>query len=174
MISALRLLRRQLVRQLGPFALDHDMRDALDRYGGSTLAAIRPTAIPTAIALIFAAGSIESARYSRTACDVSSLFGQAIGWSPQSRFFLSTSALIRLASIENASPPTSPAAMHVATTPSNTRRKAVALTKAIMPRTAEHRMIGYPVLDTELAKPPVGQFDLQLSAKRSPRSAFGS
>jgi Cytochrome P460 len=32
-------------------------------------------------------------------------------------------ALIRLASTENASPPTSPAAMHIATTPSNTRRR---------------------------------------------------
>src|SRR5215831_17123438 len=35
--------------------------------------------------------------------------------------------------------------------------QGLALMKAIMPRTAEHRMIGYPVLDTELAKPPVGQ-----------------
>jgi transposase len=56
--------------------------------------------------------------------DASSAFGQVISWSPGTRFFLSTSALIRLASIENPSPPTSPAAMHIATTPSNTRRKA--------------------------------------------------
>jgi hypothetical protein len=40
------------------------------------------------------------------------------------RFVLFTSALIRLASIENASPPTIPAPMHIATMPSNTRRRA--------------------------------------------------
>src|SRR6266542_5402644 len=66
----------------------------------------------------------RTVRYSRTARDASSAFGQAIGWLPGTLFFLSTSALIRLASIENASPPTSPAAMHIATTPSNTPRKA--------------------------------------------------
>ena len=74
--------------------------------------------------LIFTAAASSAARYSRTARDASSAFGHAIGWSPGTRFILSTSALIRLASIENASPPTSPAAMHIATTPSNTRRKA--------------------------------------------------
>lgn len=42
----------------------------------------------------------RTVRYSRTARDASSAFGQAIGWSPAARFFLSTSALIRLASIE--------------------------------------------------------------------------
>jgi hypothetical protein len=47
-----------------------------------------------------------------------------LGHSPGTRFFLSTSALIRLASIEKPSPATSPAAMHFATTPSNTRRRA--------------------------------------------------
>jgi hypothetical protein len=26
-----------------------------------------------------------------------------------------------------------------------------------MPGTAEHRMVGYPILDAELAKPPIGQ-----------------
>src|SRR6266540_7314005 len=54
----------------------------------------------------------KAARYSRTAWDASSAFGQAIGWLPGIRFVLSTSALIRLASTENASPPTRPAAMH--------------------------------------------------------------
>jgi hypothetical protein len=38
--------------------------------------------------------------------------------------FLSTAALIRHASMKIPCPPTSPAAMHLATTPSNTRRKA--------------------------------------------------
>ena len=38
--------------------------------------------------------------------------------------FLSTSALIRLASMENALPPTRPAAMHAATTRSNMLRNA--------------------------------------------------
>src|SRR5271168_192306 len=34
-----------------------------------------------------------------------------------------------------------------------------------MPGTAEHRMVGYPVLDAKLAKPPVGQIDLHLGAQ---------
>src|SRR3974377_1210195 len=34
-----------------------------------------------------------------------------------------------------------------------------------MPSTAEHRMVGYPILDTELAKPPIGQINLHLSAQ---------
>src|SRR5271155_3305266 len=34
-----------------------------------------------------------------------------------------------------------------------------------MPGTAEHRMVGYPVLDAELAKPPVCQIDLHLGAQ---------
>src|SRR4029450_13664150 len=46
----------------------------------------------------------------------------------------------------------------------------IALTKALMQRTAEHRMIGNPVLDTELAKPSVGQIDLHLSANPSLRA----
>src|SRR4029077_2772169 len=39
------------------------------------------------------------------------------------------------------------------------------LAEALVPRTAEHRMIGYLVLDAELAKPPIGQIDLHLSAQ---------
>ena len=106
----------------------------------------------------------RATRYSRTARDASSGFGQAIGWSPGTRFFLSTSALIRLASIENASPPTSPAAMHFATTPSKTRRKASLSRKRSCRARREHRMIGDLVLDAEPAKPSVGQIDLHLSA----------
>src|SRR6201988_1963992 len=34
-----------------------------------------------------------------------------------------------------------------------------------MPGTAEHRMAGYPILDAELAKPPICQIDLQLGAQ---------
>src|SRR5271166_5685405 len=34
-----------------------------------------------------------------------------------------------------------------------------------MPGTAEHRMVGYPVLDAELAKPPICQIDLHLGAQ---------
>src|SRR5579863_448420 len=34
-----------------------------------------------------------------------------------------------------------------------------------MPGAAEHRMIGYPVLDAELTKPPIGQIDLHLRAQ---------
>jgi len=83
-------------------------------------------------------------------------FGHAIGWSPGIRFFLSTSALIRLASIKNASPPTSPVAMHIATTTLEDPTQSVALPEAFMPRTGEDRMIGNPVLNAELAEPPVG------------------
>ncbi len=82
-----------------------------------------PPPSPSVLSSLSRAAS-RAARYSRTACEAASACGQAIGWSPGARFFLSTSALIKLASTENASPPTSPAAMHVATTPSNTRRRA--------------------------------------------------
>src|SRR5246500_3161596 len=34
-----------------------------------------------------------------------------------------------------------------------------------MPGTAEHRMVGYPILDAELAKPPICQIDLHLGAQ---------
>src|SRR5580704_19161796 len=34
-----------------------------------------------------------------------------------------------------------------------------------MPGTAEHRMVGYPILDAELAKPPIGQIDLHLGTQ---------
>src|SRR6266511_2141052 len=78
---------------------------------------------PSPLSLSLQAAS-RTARYSRTAWHASSAFGHAIGRSPGTRFFLSTSALIRLASIENAPPPTSPAAMQVATTPPNPRRQA--------------------------------------------------
>ena len=65
-----------------------------------------------------------------------------IGCSPGIRFFLSTSALIRLASTENASPPTSPEAMHIATTPSNTRRNAsLSRNRSCLAR-QNNRMIG--------------------------------
>src|SRR3984893_225143 len=45
--------------------------------------------------------------------------------------------------------------------------QGIALTKALEPCTAEHRMIGDLVLDAELAKPPVGKIDLHLSANPS-------
>jgi hypothetical protein len=43
--------------------------------------------------------------------------------------------------------------------------QGIALSEALVPRPAEHRMIGNLVLDAELAKPPVGQIDLDLSAQ---------
>src|SRR6266542_2615468 len=42
--------------------------------------------------------------------------------------------------------------------------QSITLSKALVPRAAEHRMIGDCVLDPELAKPPVGQIDFNLSA----------
>jgi hypothetical protein len=42
--------------------------------------------------------------------------------------------------------------------------QGIALTEALVPRTAEDRMIGNLVLDAELAKPPVGEIDPHLSA----------
>ena len=85
---------------------------------------LEPAARP-ATTLIIAAGGIESREVlaNRTGCLLGLRPVQSAG-RQATRFFLSTSALIRLASTENASPPTSPAAMHIATTPSNTRRKA--------------------------------------------------
>jgi len=41
---------------------------------------------------------------------------------------------------------------------------SVALPEAFVPRTAEDRVIGDPVLNAELAEPPVGQVDLDFSA----------
>jgi hypothetical protein len=43
--------------------------------------------------------------------------------------------------------------------------QGIALSEAFVPRTAEDRMIGDPVLDAELAKPPVGQVDLDFNAE---------
>jgi len=42
--------------------------------------------------------------------------------------------------------------------------RGIALAKALVSRTAEHRMIRYLVLDAVLAKPSIGQIDLHLSA----------
>jgi hypothetical protein len=47
--------------------------------------------------------------------------------------------------------------------PSNTRRKASP--KTLVPRPPERRMIGDLVLNAQLAKPPIGQIDLHLSAE---------
>src|SRR6266567_397286 len=41
--------------------------------------------------------------------------------------------------------------------------QSITLSKALVPRAAEHRMIGDCVLDAEFAKPPVRQIDLRLS-----------
>ncbi|MEA2919218.1 MAG: hypothetical protein QOJ15_11299 [Bradyrhizobium sp.] len=48
--------------------------------------------------------------------------------------------------------------------------QGITLTKALMPCAAEHRMIGNPVLDVELAKPPVRKIDLHLGANLPLRS----
>src|ERR1700719_1572784 len=42
-----------------------------------------------------------------------------------------------------------------------------------MPGTAEHRMIGYPILDAELTKPPICQIDLNLRAQLPLRADRG-
>ena len=61
--------------------------------------------------------------------------------------------------------------------------QSIALAEALVPGTAEHRMIGDLVLDAELAKPPIGQIDLHLGARsvapsgwqtRNRQSASGS
>ena len=54
--------------------------------------------------------------------------------------------------------------MHVATTRSDTRRKA-SLAEAFAPCPAEHRVIGDIVFDAEFAKPSVGQVDLDFGAE---------
>src|ERR1700747_2197625 len=48
--------------------------------------------------------------------------------------------------------------------------QSVALPEALVPRTAEYRVIGDPVLNAELAKPPVGQVDLDFSAQPAIRA----
>ena len=48
--------------------------------------------------------------------------------------------------------------------------QGITLTKALMPGAAEHRMIGNPVLDGELAKPPVRKVDLHLGANLTLRA----
>src|SRR6266542_3500561 len=98
----------------------------------------------------------RTVRYSRTARDASSAFGQAIGWLP-----------IRLdqARIDRerftADQPSRDAHRHYAL---KHPPQSITLSKALVPRAAEHRMIGDCVLDPELAKPPVGQIDFNLSA----------
>src|SRR5580658_8760402 len=42
--------------------------------------------------------------------------------------------------------------------------QGVTLPEAFVPRTTEYRVIGDPVVNAELAEPPVGQVDLDLSA----------
>ena len=81
-----------------------------DLLGRPASAAARSTAIPVIIFFV-TAGRIERREILPEPHEILSAFGQAIGWSPGIRFFF------RLASTEKASPPTSPAAMHFATTP---------------------------------------------------------
>jgi hypothetical protein len=46
-------------------------------------------------------------------------------------------------------------------------RRRIAVAEALMPCTAEYRMIGDIVLNAELAKPPIGQIHLNLGANLS-------
>jgi len=130
----------------------------------STLAAIRRSAIPTAIALIFAAGSIESSEVfpNRMRCFLTLRPGnRLVAAEPLLLVHICLDqARINRERFATNKPSRNACRHHTLEHPA----QGVALTKAIMPRTAEHRMIGYPVLDTELAKPPVGQIDLHLSA----------
>src|ERR1700742_188307 len=48
--------------------------------------------------------------------------------------------------------------------------QGVALPEAFVPRTTEHRVIGDPVLNAELAEPPVGQVDLDFGAQPALRA----
>src|SRR4029077_13982341 len=48
--------------------------------------------------------------------------------------------------------------------------QSVALPEAFVPRTAEYRVIGDPVLNAELAEPPVGQVDLDFGAQPALRA----
>ena len=80
-------------------------------------------------------------------------------------FLLVTSALIRLASIENITPNQPNRSAHRLTTASKTRREIALSRRAFLPRTAEHRVIGYLVFDTELAEPTIGEVDDWMSAQ---------
>src|SRR4029077_4025535 len=48
--------------------------------------------------------------------------------------------------------------------------QCLALAKALVPGTAEHRMVGNPVLDAELAEPSICEIDLHFRAQLSLRS----
>jgi hypothetical protein len=136
----------------------------------STVAAVRPTAIATAIALIFTAGGIESSEIfpNRMRCFLTLRPGnRLVAGEP----LLLVHICCDQARIDRerfaANKPSRDARRHHAL---EHPAQDIALTKARMPRTAEHRMIGNPVLDTELAKPSVGQIDLHLSANPSFRA----
>jgi hypothetical protein len=65
-------------------------------------------------------------------------------------------------------PPTSPAAMHFATTPSKTRRKASLSRKRSCRARQNTGGSGDTVLDAELAEPAIGKVHLHLGAESSP------
>ena len=96
-------------------------------------------------------------------------------WSPGIRFFfLSTSALIRLASIENPSPPTSPATMHVGTTSSKTPRRASPTRKRSCRARENTGWSGILSSIPSLQKPTIGKVDLNPPAQILRRSERGS
>jgi hypothetical protein len=114
---------------------------------------------------------------------VSLQFGPDAARGPSgSCFFLWTSALIKLASMENPAPPTRPAAMHFATTLSNTRRNASLWRKRSCPARLNTEWSGIPssipswqnhryarlTCASEHSRRPSG------SQTRSPQSASGS
>src|SRR5262249_100054 len=133
----------------------------------STLAAIRPTAIPAAITLIFTAGGIESSEVfpNRMRCFLTLRPGnRLVAGEP----LLLVHVCLDQARLNHAPFATNNPGREACRDQTRQRpAQGVARTEALMPRTAEHRMIGTPFLDTELAKPPVGQIDLHLSANPS-------
>ena len=138
-------------------------RDFFGRLA-STATAIRAAAVSTAI-LLFTAGGIESGEI------LSNRMGCFLRLRPGNRLVTGHPLLlihIRLdqARIDRecfaANKPSRDAHRHYAL---EHAAQGIALTKTLVPRTAEHRMIGDIVLDPELAKPPIREIHLHLRAQ---------
>src|SRR5262249_16945143 len=115
------------------------------------------------------AASSRLARYSLTARLVTLAAHSLFHSAPGIERCLLASAAIKLPSTANPSPPTSPAAMHVCTTCSNTAEN-VAVTKPLIAGARERRMIRDLVFDRKPTEPAISKVHLHIAAQRSLRA----
>src|ERR1700724_2469907 len=106
------------------------------------------------------AASSSVARYSRTARQALSLTSSGFHSSLGAERCLFASAAIRLASTANPSAPTSPSAMQRSTMVSKQMAKDIALAKAPVPVLGKGRMVRDLVIQTEAAKPAIGEIEM--------------